>query len=127
MNWTEEEYAAFLQKAGKAAPKRKNKYNARRVWVDGIAFDSQKEADYYMDLKLRARAGDIDGFAHHGNMVVAEGEGATRGTLYETDFIVFLPGGRYEIIDTKGIQTDVFKNKIKVLRNRYPRIKIKTK
>lgn len=127
MMWTEDEYAAYLQKTGKTAPKRRNKYNARKTWVDGIPFDSQKEADYYAELKLRVRAGEIDGFAHHGNMVVAEGEDTTRGTLYETDFIVFLPGGRYEIIDTKGIQTDVFKNKIKVLRNRYPRIEIKTK
>lgn len=127
MMWTEAEYAAYLQKTGKTAPKRRNKYNARRVWVDGIPFDSQKEADYYAELKLRVRAGEIDGFTHHGNMVVAEGEGNIKGSLYETDFIVFLPGGRYEIIDTKGVETDVYKNKIKVLRNRYPCIKIKTK
>lgn len=41
--------------------KRKNKYNAKKTEVDGIMFDSQKEARRYCDLKLLERAGQIKG------------------------------------------------------------------
>lgn len=41
-----------------AAPK-KQKYNNIKVVVDGIEFDSQKEADYYGTLKVRQRIGEI--------------------------------------------------------------------
>ena len=36
-----------------------NKYHARKVEVDGIRFDSIKEADRYCELKLMERAGAI--------------------------------------------------------------------
>lgn len=38
---------------------RKNKYNARKVKVDGIVFASQNEADRWRELKLLERAGKI--------------------------------------------------------------------
>lgn len=37
----------------------KNKYNARKVIVDGIKFDSIKEGDYYLRLKILEKAGVI--------------------------------------------------------------------
>lgn len=107
-------------------PKKKNKYNAKRIKLDGICFDSQKEAEYYSNLKLLVRSGAIDGFTHHGNMIVAEGIDDERGSIYETDFIVFYPDGHYEVVDTKGVETDVFKVKMKVLKSRYPHVKIRT-
>ena len=36
-----------------------NKYNARRTIVDGIAFDSAKEALRYSELQMLLRAGEI--------------------------------------------------------------------
>ena len=129
MNWTEDEYAAYLQKTGKATPSKpkRSKYGNRRVWVDGIPFDSQKEADYYCGLKLRVKAGEIDGFVYHGKIVVSEGEGQERrAALYEPDFIVLYPGRRYEIIDTKGVETQVFKLKIKGIYDKYPKLEVKT-
>ena len=132
MNWTEEEYQAFLSRSGKAekakAPaKRKNKYNARRTWTDGIYFDSRKEAEYYARLKLLHKAGAIAGFLYHGCIVVAEGVGSeNRAALYETDFVILKKDGTYEIVDTKGVETDVFKLKVKALKARYPNVEIKT-
>jgi len=38
-------------------PPKKHKYNARKTVVDGITFDSKREAEYYCELKLRVRAG----------------------------------------------------------------------
>jgi hypothetical protein len=38
---------------------RRNKYNARKTVVDGINFDSKKEAKRWCDLQLLLRAGEI--------------------------------------------------------------------
>ncbi len=35
---------------------RKSKYRANKVSVDGHTFDSQKEADYYCELKIKLQA-----------------------------------------------------------------------
>lgn len=40
-------------------PKGRSKYGATKVVVDGITFDSQKEAGRYQELKLMERAGLI--------------------------------------------------------------------
>jgi hypothetical protein len=50
------EYNATL--AGAVAP-RGNKYGAEPVEVDGIRFDSKREARRWCDLRLRERAGEI--------------------------------------------------------------------
>jgi hypothetical protein len=42
-----------------------NKYQARSVRVDGILFDSQREADRYQELKLLAQAGRISSIEIH--------------------------------------------------------------
>ena len=39
----------------------RNKYGARKTRVDGIEFDSKREADRYRELKLLEKAGRIDG------------------------------------------------------------------
>ena len=40
-------------------PKKKSKYRNQRTMVDGIKFDSKKEAEYYGKLKIREKAGLI--------------------------------------------------------------------
>ncbi len=64
MRWPEEQYTEYLKKNNKLpgkglilTPVKKSKYNANRVKVDGILFDSQLEADYYSDLKLQLKMG----------------------------------------------------------------------
>lgn len=41
---------------------RRNKYNNRKVTVDGITFDSAKESEYYSKLKILKKAGVIKDF-----------------------------------------------------------------
>lgn len=36
-----------------------NKYNAKKAEIDGITFDSKKEARRYAELKLLLRGGEI--------------------------------------------------------------------
>lgn len=46
------------------APKR-SKFNARKTMVDGITFDSKREATRYQALKLLQKAGKIRGLEFH--------------------------------------------------------------
>lgn len=117
------EYKQLLKNLGKDAPK-KSKYNSRKVWIDGIAFDSQKEADYYCQLKLLLKSGVIDGFCRQARFVVTTGNDETKATEYVTDFIIFFPDKTYKIVDVKGMETEVFKLKMKSLKEKYPKIKI---
>lgn len=117
---------AEAKKLGVKVPdqKKRSKYNARKVRVDGIAFDSQAEANYYCRLKLLLRAGEIDGFCRQARFVITEGRNGERGTEYVTDFVVFYPDGSYRIVDVKGVKTDAFRIKVKCMREKYPKLKI---
>lgn len=106
--------------------KKESKYKAKKTWRWGLCFDSIKEANFFDMLRLRHRAGQISGYLFHGKLVLAEGDGQDqRAMCYEPDFIVLYPDGHYEIIDTKGMETKQFKDKMKILREKYPQVKIK--
>lgn len=52
--------AADLKRAAaRPRQKRKNKYGAEPVTVEGIRFDSKREANRYLELRLLQRAGQI--------------------------------------------------------------------
>lgn len=118
------EYKRLLKNLGKDIPEKKSKYNSRKVWIDGVCFDSQKEADYYCQLKLLLKSGMIDGFCRQARFVVTAGNAETKATEYVTDFIIFFPDKTYKIVDVKGMETEVFKLKMKSLKEKYPKIKI---
>lgn len=103
---------------------KKSKYNAHKTKVDGICFDSKLEADYYVQLKLRQRAGDIKGFCRQPEFILMEGNDDIKPIIYKPDFIVFTEDG-FEIIDTKGFETETFKIKHKLFKSRYPELKLK--
>lgn len=134
MRWSEEDYYAWSQqqKAKKPAPTeakkpKRNKYGAKKTWVDGICFDSMKEAAFYKQLKVLKNAGALDGYIVHGAMVCTEGtDKENRATLYLPDFVLLYPDGTYKIVDTKSEATitSAFKLKMKSLREKYPRVKV---
>ena len=57
-HWSVEDYKNYTD----GSKKRKSKYRSNKVSVDGHTFDSQKEATYYNELKLRLQAKEINGF-----------------------------------------------------------------
>ncbi len=132
MRWTEEEYMGFLEKQGiKTAmekPKR-SKYNNKKTWVDGICFDSKKEAEYYCQLKLLKQAGEIRDFGlqpRYELQPTFKKNGTTyRSITYIADFVVVNNDGTTEIIDIKGIETQVFKIKQKLFEYIYPDLSLK--
>lgn len=104
--------------------KLKSKYGARKTSVDGISFDSQAEANYYCKLKILLQKGEIDGFCRQARFLVTDGKDGEKGTEYVTDFIIFHRDGTYRIVDVKGVQTPVFKLKIKCMKEKYPNLKV---
>lgn len=104
----------------------KSKYHARKVVIDGITFDSRKEAQKYSELKIEKRAGIIRDFELQPEFVLQESyirDGKkVRPIIYRADFKVIYPDGREVIIDTKGYQTKEYKLKKKILLARYPDI-----
>ena len=106
--WNIEDYKAYQE--GK---KRKSKYRANKTSVDGHTFDSQKEAEYYSELKIRLKANDIKGFCLQPVFMLAP------GLKYKPDFIVFNNNGDVEIIDVKGVKTKEYIAKKKMFEDKY--------
>ena len=104
-----------------------SKYNSRKVTVDGITFDSQKEAEKYIALKLLQRAGEILSFELQPEFELQPGYRGKDGkwvrpVKYRADFRVTYPDGRVVVIDTKGYRTRDYLIKKKMLLYRYPEI-----
>ena len=105
-----------------------HKYNACKTEIDGILFDSKREAQRYTELKLLERAGEIsalrvqpkylilDSFMYRGHKI--------RETYYIADFEYRgkIIDGAYEIIteDVKGVKTAAFMLKQKMFKKLYP-------
>lgn len=107
-HWTIEEYKKYQENSNK-----KSKYGAKKTKIDGHNFDSQKEAEYYSDLKFKTMAGEIQGFCLQPIFILAE------NLKYKADFVVFKNDGSFEIIDVKGFKTKEYKIKKKVFEDKY--------
>jgi hypothetical protein len=106
-----------------------NKYRNSKKKVDDIIFDSEKEANYYSQLKILERAKEIIKFEHQVKMPIEIN--GVHIAFYILDFQVFYPDGIIRYIDIKAldkktnkwITTDVFKIKKKLIEAIY-KIKI---
>lgn len=108
-----EEYKKYQEKGT-----RKSKYNAKKTKIDGQVFDSQKEAEFYNELNLRLKAGEIKGFCLQPVFILAD------SLKYKADFIIFNNDGTSEIVDTKGFKTKEYIVKKKVFEDKF-NLKIK--
>lgn len=97
-----------------------NKYGNRKVVIDGIKFDSMREAAVYQDFVRMLKSGVIEELRLQVPFILQEGfkdeNGACRPIKYIADFVVTHSDGLIEVIDVKGYETDVFKLKWKMLR-----------
>jgi len=104
----------------------KSKYRSRKTVVDGITFDSKREADYYLELKLRKKAGDILDFELQPLFVLLEGckrnGKSIRPITYRADFRIIHKDFAVEIVDVKGMKTEVYRIKKKMLLALHPDI-----
>lgn len=106
----------------------KNKYRAKKTVVDGITFDSKREAEYYCELKLLKRAGEILDFKLQPSFVLLDSfkkYGKTiRAIKYIADFEITHNDGTIEIVDVKGFKTKDFLIKQKLFDAKYPHLKL---
>ena len=94
------------------------KYGNKKIQIDGITFDSRKEAQRYSELKLLQRAGIIVGLdlqkefelipAQYETVINKAGKKkkvcVERAVKYKADFAYF-KNGEQIVEDTKGVRT----------------------
>lgn len=118
---------------------RRSKYGNRKTVVDGITFDSKKEANRFRELQLLERAGKIMALqrqvkyvliptqrefsneiykkgAHQGHF--KPGKVLEKECSYIADF-AYIQDGAYVVEDTKGVRTEAYKIKRKLMLERY--------
>ena len=118
---------------------RRSKYGNRKTVVDGITFDSKKEANRFRELQLLERAGKITALqrqvkyvliptqrefsneiykkgAHQGHF--KPGKVLEKECSYIADF-AYIQDGAYVVEDTKGVRTEAYKIKRKLMLERF--------
>lgn len=116
LRMTPEEVAAHQAKYGRTrqqsraaiAPQpqaKRSKYRNKRVTVDGRKFDSVLEGEYYKQLVLRWRAGEVRWFSRQVQFDLPGGR------VYKADFVVYLANGDTDVIDCKGCDDPMSKLK----------------
>ncbi len=100
-----------------------SKYRAKKTVVDNITFDSIAESKYYEQLKWLLQAKQIKSFNLQPKFLLQEGfkkNGVTvRKIEYIADFEVHKLDGSIEIVDVKGVETDVFSLKKRLYLKKY--------
>lgn len=100
-----------------AAAKR-SKYGAVKVTVDGITFDSKKEARRYHELKLLQKAGEIHALEIQVPYLIPVTNLSTGSVTqvgrYDADFR-YWQGGEVVVEDVKGVRTPVYRLKKKLV------------
>ncbi|MGC8900127.1 MAG: DUF1064 domain-containing protein [bacterium] len=101
-----------------------NKYHNKPVEVDGIRFASQKEANRYKELMLLKRAGEIKWIIPHPEYAVFAGvpdkpETHKRVFTYIADFKYMDKQGKIHVEDVKGVRTQVYKLKKRIIEALY--------
>lgn len=103
------------------------KYGNKKVIVDGIVFDSKKEAMRWKELCLLEKAGTIRNlerqveyvllpaqYEHGGDHTRHKGKCLERAVKYKADF-QYIEGGKTIVEDTKGYRTKDYIIKRKML------------
>lgn len=92
-----------------------NKHGNIKATVDGIKFDSRREANRYRELKLLVRAGEITDLQLQVRFVLAPSvkiKGKTKPALrYFADFTYREKDGSLVVEDSKGHETKEYKIK----------------
>lgn len=99
------------------------KYNAKKTIVDGITFDSKKEAARYSQLKLLEKTGVIYNLELQPHFLLQDKfryKGKTfRKVEYVADFRYTDKTGATVVEDVKGFKTDVYSLKKKLFLYKY--------
>lgn len=103
-------------------PYGRGKYHAKKTTVDGITFDSRREADRYLVLKGMEEEGAIEDLRRQVRYELVPAFDVDgrhyRPVFYVADF-VYVEDGKEVVEDVKGMRTDVYRLKSKLFARRY--------
>lgn len=103
-----------------------SKYSNRKIEIDGIMFDSKKEAKVYGELQILVKAGEIKGFDRQVSfelipaqydLVDWKNKCVEKAVTYKADFVVEHNDGEKSVIDAKGMRTPIYIIKRKLMRS----------
>ena len=100
-----------------------SKYHSTPVEVDGIRFDSKREANRWAELRLLERAGKIEKLKRQVKYLLIpsqyrDGKCIEREASYIADF-VYVKDGHLVVEDCKGFRTPEYKIKRKLMLQLY--------
>lgn len=89
------------------------KYHSRKTMLDGMEFDSRREANRYAELKLLQRAGEISDLRTQVKYTLIPAQkkpsgGTERACTYTADFVYRDKRGREIAEDAKGVRTQQY-------------------
>lgn len=89
------------------------KYGNRASDYNGYIYDSGFEADYAKELDLRLKAKDIKSWSRQFKIELFVGD--IRVCNYYCDFLVEHNDGELELVEIKGMETEIYRLKRKIL------------
>jgi hypothetical protein len=97
-----------------------SKYHSKKAVVNGIEFDSKKEARRYIELKMLERSGEISDLQRQVkyNLIPTQKQGKKtieRACDYYADFVYRRRDGCVIVEDTKGVKTPEYIIKRKLM------------
>lgn len=95
-----------------------SKYGAQKCVIDGIKFDSKKEAARYCELRLLERTGEIRNLRLQIPYVLIPKSRYGREIKYIADFVYF-ENDEIIIEDVKGVRTAVYRLKKRMMAEKY--------
>ena len=103
----------------------RSKYHAKKTVVDGITFDSKREADRYLVLKGMEEDGAIEGLRRQVRYELVPAfdvDGKHYRPIYYVADFVYREDGREVVEDVKGMRTDTYRLKSKLFSRRYGKV-----
>jgi hypothetical protein len=102
-----------------------DKYHNRKTTIDGITFDSKREAERYCELKLLQKAGKICRLSLQPKYLLLQSFKKNGKTFREINYIADFAYHDIEkqimvVEDVKGVETEAFKIKRKMFEAKYP-------
>ena len=102
-----------------------SKFGAKKVELDGHKFDSKHEAGRYTELKLLQRAGKVTDLRCQVSFLLIPAQYdenhrcIERACKYVADFTYRDENGKFVVEDAKGLKTDVYIIKRKLMLEKY--------
>lgn len=104
----------------------RSKYSNKKVILDGISFDSKREAVRWTELRLMEKAHEISNLERQVEFVLLPpqtdpetGKHAERAVKYVADFVYNDKDGKMIVEDTKGFKTKDYIIKRKLMLYHY--------